>query len=208
MNIIKSLKQIFFNGLLFLLPITITFALLNFLFNLIINLLKPIKILNIPHLSKIPYYEIIIVLLFILFVGIILKTFIAKPLLGFIENFFKKIPFLKTVYFGAKQFILALTSQDQLNFKSIVLVEFPLKNVYSVGFLTGQVPQEMSPDKNIAYFKVFVPHTPNPTTGFFIILQKNQIIEIDLTRQEAMSLIISGGILQPERYAKDKTTEQ
>jgi uncharacterized membrane protein len=208
MNPIKSIKQLFLNGLFFILPIAITFVLFNFLFKLITSWLNPVRQLNIPYLSQIPYYEVILVVFFILFVGMILKTFILRPFLNFVEDVFKKIPLLRTVYFGTKQLILAFTSKDQLSFKSVILVEFPLKGVYSVGFLTSQVPQGMSPNKEIVYFNVYIPTTPNPTTGYFVMLPKDRITETDLTRQEAMSLIISGGILQPERHAKDTKVGQ
>lgn len=208
MEIMKSIKQLFLNGLFFLLPIAITFALFNFLFKLITSWLNPVRQLNIPYLSQVPYYEVVLVSLFILFIGMTLKTFILKPLLNFIEDVFKRIPLIRTVYFGAKHLVLAFTSQDKLSFKSVVLVQFPRNGVYSVGFLTSQVPDEMSPNKNETYFNIYIPTTPNPTTGYFVMIPKGQITETDLTRQEAMSLIISGGILQPERYSKGKKEAQ
>lgn len=208
MNIIKSLKQLFFSGLFFLLPIAITFVLFNFFFKLITSWLNPIRQLNIPFLNQIPFYEVILVALFIIITGIMLKFFILRPFLNLIEDIFKRIPLIRTIYFGAKQLVMAFTSQDQLSFKSVILVEFPLKGVYSVGFLTSEVPKEMNPTKEVTHFNVYIPTTPNPTTGYFVMIPKNKIIETDLTRQEATSLIISGGILQPERYAKEKIKPQ
>jgi uncharacterized membrane protein len=205
MKKMKSLKQIFLNGLFFLLPIAIAFSLFNFLFNLVTSWLDPIRQLNLPYISRIPYYEFILVTLFIVFIGLKIKTFVFKPFVNFLEEIFKRIPLFGTVYFGAKQLIHALTSQDKLSFKSVVFIEFPRKNIYSIGFLTSEVPHEMSPNKDERYFNVYIPTTPNPTTGFFIIAPKDQIIETGLTRQEAMSLIISGGIIQPERYTQGKT---
>ena len=170
--------------------------------------LHPIRQLNIPFISEIPHHEVLLVIFFVFLIGITLKTFILKPLLHFVENLFKKIPLIRTIYTGVKQLIIALTAKDQLSFKRVVLVEFPRLEVYSVGFLTSQVPQETSPNKEITYFNVYIPTTPNPTTGYFVMVPQDQIIEVDLTRQEAMSLIISGGILQPERYTKRNSTEQ
>ena len=148
------------------------------------------------------------VICFIFLIGIILKIFILQPLLHFIEKLFKKIPLIRTIYTGIKQLINALAAKDQSNFKRVVLIEFPRPEIFSLGFLTSQVPQETSPNKAITYFNVYIPHTPNPTTGYFVMVPKEQIIEVALTQQEAMSLIISGGILQPERYTKGNSTKQ
>jgi uncharacterized membrane protein len=208
MKLIKSIKQLFMNGLIFLLPIAITFSLFNFLFTLVTGWLNPIRQLNIPFVSQIPYYEILLVIVFVLMIGITLKTFILKPFLHFIEDVFKRIPLIRTIYTGVKQLIIALTAKDQLSFKRVVLVEFPRPGIFSVAFLTSQVPQETSPNRSITYFNVYIPTTPNPTTGYFVMVPQDEIIEVDLTQPEAISLIISGGILQPERYTKDSSTKQ
>ena len=86
----------------------------------------------------------------------------------------------------------------------MVLVQFPKEGVYSIGFLTRIVPDQMLAKDEKEYINIYIPMTPNPTHGFFIMVPKGDYIETDLTRQEATSLIISGGILQPERYMKKK----
>ena len=208
MNIMKSFKQLFLNGFFFLLPIAITFALFNFVFKLITSWLNPIRQLQIPYLSQIPYYEVILVAVFIAFVGVILKTFILKPLVRFIEKILERTPLIRIVYSGAKQLILAFTAQDQLSFKSVVMVEFPRPNMYSIGFLTSEALPIIHAKTKQKYFNIYIPTTPNPTTGYFVMIPEDEIIETDLTRQEAISLIISGGILQPDRYATNKKEEQ
>lgn len=201
-NIIKQTKKLFINGLIFLLPITITFALFNFFFNLIKSWLVPLRNLEIPFLEIIPHYEILLIIGFIFLVGALLKFFILLPLIQFIEDIFSRIPLIRTVYSGVKQLINAFTSHDELSFKKIVIVEFPLKGIYSIGFLTSQVPHQISPKTDIRFVNIYIPTTPNPTTGYFVMVPEGQYIETDLTRQEATALIISGGILQPERYIK------
>jgi uncharacterized membrane protein len=156
----------------------------------------------------IPYYEILVVAVFILIVGAFLQAFILKPVIKIIESAFAQIPLLSTVYFGAKQLLEAFSGQNKTSFKDVVYVEFPRHGIYSIGFLTSQVPVEISPDTTKTYYNIYIPTTPNPTTGFFIILPQDQFHHANLTRQEAITLIISGGIVQPERYKKFDNEEE
>jgi uncharacterized membrane protein len=97
----------------------------------------------------------------------------------------------------------ALSAQDGFTFKHVVLVEFPRVGIYSLGFVMSEFPEQISPksiDKKKRFFSVYIPTTPNPTTGFFVICPEDQFKIVDLTKQEAMALIVSGGILQPERF--------
>lgn len=195
-------KQLFLNGFILLLPIAITFSLLKFCFTLVTSWLIPLRKLHIPFLEKIPHHELLLVVMFIFLTGIALKFFILRPLINFFETIFERIPLLRTIYFSTKQLIQALTAQDQMSFKHVVCVEFPHRGIYSIGFVTSQVIQELSPEKDIEFMNVYIPTTPNPTTGFFVMIPKDKIIKTKLTRQEAMALIISGGIIQPQEFKK------
>jgi len=205
---ISVFKHLFLKGLLFLLPIAITFSFFSFCFNLILSWLIPLRQLHLPFLEAVPYYEIFLVIFFISTIGVFLKTFIFIPFVNFIEGVLAQIPLLGTVYFGTKQLIKAFSSEEKTSFKEVVYVEFPRPGVYSLGFLTSKVPAEIAPDKDIVYYNIYIPTTPNPTTGYFVILPKDQFKNANLTRQEAITLIISGGILQPEQYKKDAHVEK
>lgn len=204
----KQAQHLFVKGLLFLLPIAITFSLFNFCFNLIRSWLVPLRRLHLPFLEMIPYYELIVVAIFILAVGAFLQAFVLKPFIKFIEDVFSQIPLLSTVYFGAKQLIEAFSGQNKTSFKDVVYVEFPRPGIYSIGFLTSEVAPQFAPDTTKTYYNVYIPTTPNPTTGFFVVLPQDQFHHADLTRQEAITLIISGGILQPDRFKKEETTTE
>lgn len=204
----KHVRHLFLKGLLFLLPIAITFSLFNFCFNLIVSWLIPLRKLHLPFLEMIPYYEIVVVFLFILWVGALLKIFVVKPCIEFIEDIFSKIPLLSSVYFGAKQLIEAFSGKNKSSFKEVVYVEFPRHGIYSIGFLTSEIHTEIAPNQNNTYFNIYIPTTPNPTTGFFIIATQDQFHKANLTRQEAIALIISGGILQPDRYKTEQNQLQ
>jgi len=201
-KIFHELKSIFLSGLFTILPLTLTLLLFKTSFNIIRGWIAPISRIEPKFLQDVAYSEFILVILFIFVLGIILKFFILKSLIHFVEDrIFFRIPLLRSVYSGIKQLVHALTQQDQLSFNKVVLVEFPSPGIYSIGFLTGEF-LNMIPSQTEPHFNIFIPTTPNPTTGFFVILPKEKFFEIDLTRQEAMALIISGGIIKPDRFIK------
>lgn len=199
---IKYVWLLFINGLLTLLPIIITLSVFNFLFKIMKSWLAPLnKLLDlIPYLSIIPHAEIILAILIIFGAGIILKSFLIRSLLSTFETLVEYVPLVRPVYTGIKKLVHAFSPTDTATFKDVVLVEFPRKGMYSIGFKTTQMAKDISPDQEHDFYNIFVPTTPNPTTGYFIIVKQEDFTSIDLTTQEAMALIISGGIVQPPRF--------
>jgi uncharacterized membrane protein len=204
MRFIRIAWSLFLSGLIAILPIAITIAIFNITFRLVKGWLAPIQKVNIPILSSIPHYEIILVILFILAVGAILQIFILRSLINYLETVIMRIPLVRPVYGGVKQLVDAFSSQDKVTFKQVVMLEFPIEGVYSIGFLTGEMPQALTPNHMIKYYNVFIPTTPNPTTGYFVLVPENKIKVTHLNRQEAMALIISGGIICPDRFIEHK----
>lgn len=196
--------SIFLKGLLTLLPITITIALLNFSFQLLKSWLRPIYNLEPQFLKAIPFSEFLLTFFFILAIGLILNSFILTSIWAAFETLIGKIPLVRPIYAGTKQLVQAFNPHDNGSFKHVVLTEFPRAGVYSIGFMTSEAPKELSPDTHKTYYNVFIPTTPNPTAGFFMIIPKEQVQITTLSRQEAMALIISGGIIQPERFNSNK----
>jgi uncharacterized membrane protein len=197
-----QLSSLFFSGLLVLLPIALTYWIFAFSFRLLKGWIEPLQRILPEFLLKIPLSDMVLTLLFILFLGFLLQFIILRSFYGFIEKLVTRIPLISTVYSGIRQLVHAFNPQDSLSFKKVVLVQFPRNGLWSIGFITSEVTESLSPDSTKPYFTVFVPTTPNPTTGFFMLLPETDFIVVDLTRQEAMSLIISGGIIQPERLVK------
>jgi len=167
---------------------------------LIKSWLNPIKAIHLPFIQDIPHYEIVLLTIFILITGILIKTFILRPFIHLMEMFFSRIPLVRTIYLATKQLIHAFTAHDQTSFKKVVIIEFPRQGMYSFGFLTKEIPSQIS---SLKLYGIYIPHTPNPATGSFVMLTEDQFTETDLNRQEATALIISGGILQPSRYSKN-----
>ncbi len=207
-KIFKSIWSLFLSGLITLLPITITFVIFNLTFTILRGWLEPIQQLRPAFFKAIPFSEFIIVIAAIFLVGILLKSFVFKPILHSIEGLISRIPLVRPVYVGVKQLVHAFSPQDKQSFKKVVLVEFPRTGVYSVGFVTSEIAPEFSPQTSNRYVSVFIPTTPNPTSGFLILLPETQVVTVNLSHQEAMAVIISGGIIQPNRLKDQPGTDQ
>ena len=147
-----------------------------------------------------PYSELLLILTVILFFGILLRILFMRSIIHSTERLIAKIPLVRPVYTGIKQLVHAFSTQDKLSFKKVVLIEFPRPGMYSVGFLTSEVARQLPPNKEEKFFSIFVPSTPTPITGYLVMLPEKDIRVLDLSHQEAMALIISGGIIQPDRF--------
>lgn len=199
--VINFLWKLFLNGLLTLLPIALTIGVFKLTFDLVMNWLKPFRRFVPPYLD-IPYGEVILVILVIFLFGTILKTFLIRSIVNAIENILIRLPLVRPVYSGIKQLVQAFSTQDKITFKKVVLIEFPRKGMYSIAFLTSELKPSLAPNKEEKFYNIFIPTTPNPTSGYFVMLPERDIIIVNITRQEAMAMIISGGIIQPESIKK------
>lgn len=195
------LWSLFLQGLLTILPIILTLALFNLSFRFLKGWLEPIRQVCPPYFACIPHAEIFFAILIIFLIGTIIKVFMLRSLVHAIENILMKVPIIRTVYRGIRQLVMAFNPHDNITFKEVVFIEFPRIGLYSIGFITSDLPHELSPDKEHRYVSVFIPTTPMPTTGFFIISRKDVLKQTYLTHQEAIALIISGGIIKPERFS-------
>lgn len=202
-RLITILWKLFLNGLLTILPLALTVFIFKVTFTLILNWLEPLRKF-VPHYLDIPYGEIILVILIILLFGMILKVFVLRSIINAMENILIQVPLVRPIYSGIKQLVQAFSTHDQISFKKVVLIEFPRKGVYSIGFLTSTLAPELAPNREEKFYNIFIPTTPNPTSGYFLILPEQDIHIINITRQEAMAMVISGGIIQPEQFKKMK----
>jgi uncharacterized membrane protein len=199
---IHFLWSLFLNGLFTILPLTLTAALTVFSFKLIVGWLEPLHTFVENTIFDVPYSEVILIIVFIFLIGAVLKLLILRPIIHALEALIARIPLIRPIYAGIKQLVDAFSIQNKITFKQVVLVEFPRKGLYSLAFLTSELPQEIAPNNVDKFFNIFIPTTPNPTSGYFIILPEQDITRINISRQEAMAMIISGGIIQPESLFK------
>lgn len=196
-HIFYLIWSLFLKGFLALLPITLTIGLLTFTFKKLKEWLHPIYELEPAFLKAIPFSEFLLTFFVILVMGFILNSFILHSFWEAFEALVTKIPIVRPIYNGIKQLVQALNPDAQNGFKQVVLVEFPKPGAYTIAFVTNEMGSHLSPDPDVSYYTVFVPTTPNPTSGFFLVVNKEQTKLLNISRQEAMTMIISGGTIQP-----------
>ncbi len=151
----------------------------------------------------VPGLGLIATLILILFVGGLAKNILGRRLVNWVQSIFKNIPLVRGIYNAISQFIVALFSDKSDVFRQAALVEFPRKGIYSLGYIVGESDSEFFPGLDKRYVKMFIPTTPNITTGFFVIIHKDQVVPLSVNPQEAFKIIISAGVVTPE---KNKTT--
>ena len=190
--IISTLRNNFIAGVVVLIPIGITLYLTVFIINISSKLIP--KEINPNHYLpyNIPGLEILIAVLLITIIGWISLSFIGKRLFNFFETILNKIPIIRTIYSAVEQLIETFTSSKS-DKKTVVLVEYPRKGVYAVGFATKENTGEIRKKAGKELLNVFVPTTPNPTSGFLLMFPKDEVIFLDLTFEEASKFIVSAG---------------
>ena len=191
-SIFNRLRNYFIAGIVAIIPIGITLYLTMFIIDvsskLIPNEINPNNYLP----FSIPGLEIFLSIIIITFIGGLSVSFVGKKILQFINDLFKKIPFLRTIYSAINQMTESFTNKDK-DKKSVVLVEYPRKGSWAVGFATKDNEGEISKKTNSDLVNVFVPTTPNPTSGFLLMFPKKEIIYLDMTFEEASKFIVSAG---------------
>ena len=196
-SIIARLRNYFITGIIVLVPIGFTLYLTVFIISISSNLI-PEEINPNSYLPfSIPGLEIALSIIFITLIGFISLSFIGKRILKIINDLLKKIPFLRTIYSAIGQMTESFASKKN-NKKSVVLVEYPRKGSWAVGFATKDNKGEISKKTNSNLVNVFVPTTPNPTSGFLLMFPKNEIIYLDMSFEEASKFIVSAGTSNPK----------
>jgi len=186
------LRNYFITGIVVLIPIGFTLYLTKFIIGISSNIIPQ----NINPNNYLPYaipgIEILISIIFITLIGGLSLSFLGKRVLKFIDDLFKRIPFLRTIYSAILQMTESFSSKDN-NKKSVVLVEYPRKGVWAVGFATKENKGQMAKKTNKHLLNVFVPTTPNPTSGFLLMFPVDEVIYLDMTFEEASKFIVSAG---------------
>ena len=191
-SILSRLRNNFFAGAVVLIPIGITLYLSLFIIKVSSNILP--KELNpnnyLPF--EIPGIEIIIAIIIITFIGWLSLSFLGKKIFELINRIFKRIPILRTIYSAINQMTESLTKSDNKQ-KSVVLLEYPKKDVWAVGFATKENKGIINDKIGNELVNVFVPTTPNPTSGFLLMVPKKNLIFLDITFEQASKFIVSAG---------------
>ena len=192
-----KIRNYFFTGVIVLIPIGFTLYLSKFLINFSTNLVP--KGLNpntyLPY--SVPGIEILLTIIFITIVGGLSLSFLGKKLLQIVDDLFKRIPILRTIYSALGQMTDSFRNQEGSK-KSVVLIEYPRKGTWAVGFATKKNEGEINNKTRKDLVNVFVPTTPNPTSGFLLMFPKEDLIYLDMTFEEASKFIVSAGTSNPK----------
>jgi uncharacterized membrane protein len=197
-SLISRIRNYFFAGAVVLIPIVITIYLTIFFIKVSARIIP--KEINPNHYLPIdiPGIEIIIAIFLITFIGWLSLSFLGKKLIDIFNNLLKKIPILRTIYSAILQMTESFASDNKKN-KSVVLIEYPRKDVWAVGFATkenkGIIKKKLNLNEDLV--NVFLPTTPNPTSGFLLMVPKKDLIYLDISFEEASKFIVSAGTSDP-----------
>ena len=191
-SIIVRLRNYFITGAIVLIPIGITIYLTLFIVKISSSFL-PNKINPNSYLPiDIPGIEILITIILITIIGWLSLSFLGKKFLELFNNILKKIPILRTIYSAVGQLTESFTNSENAK-KSVVVIEYPRKGIWVVGFATKENSGEISKKTNEILVNIFVPTTPNPTSGFLLMVPKKDLIYLDMNFEEASRFIVSAG---------------
>lgn len=195
----QTLKKYFFTGLVLVVPVSLTLYLLVAVFRFIDNILG--KFLNVYFQNTwgfyIPGIGFVLFFLILVLVGMVASRFVGHRLFEQIEKWFAGLPLIKNVYPTLKQIVSFISAQKEFGFKRVVLVEYPGKGVWSVGFLTNEGFKKVDAAMGKEMAAVYVPTVPGPLTGNVVFVAKNELKFPDIEIGDALKMIISGGVVNP-----------
>ena len=194
------IKRYFFTGLLISAPIGatiyITIFIVEFITGLVPQRFNPNGLLPEIIGYKIPGLELIIAFISFILIGLIFSTLFGRAILGYFDHLAARIPIAGNVYKAIKQITETFSSADQA-YQKVVLIEYPRKDIYAIGFMTGETKGEIKEKEKSEMVNVFVPTTPNPTSGFLLFIPKSDIVELDMSVEDAIKLVVSAGMVVP-----------
>ncbi len=190
----NHLKRYIFRGFFAMIPLVITILVMQFVYILVDK--RAAKFLSEYIGYTIPGLGLLLVIAVLYLVGLITSNFIGKGLLSLVENITTRIPFIKTIYQIGQQLSFSLSLPEKQVFKKVVLVSFR-PGISTLGFVTGSIVDKRT---NEEYYKVLIPTAPNPTSGFLFFIKVSEAKEPDLTIEDALKMVISGGIISSETF--------
>lgn len=208
------MKKNFLTGLVIILPFFLTVYIILILFKIVGRFFTPAFTeifetfvpIHIPNFAVI-FISAIVTLLLIWIVGVVASNFIGKKLLGIAESFLLKIPMARGLYDAIRK-LTKVFFMDTTTFQRVVLIEYPRKGIYSVAFITSESKGELQEVTKEEVVNIFIPSTPNPTTGYFLLVPKSDIISLKMSVDDAIKTIISGGIIVPPPTSTSQSATQ
>lgn len=213
---LKGLRQNFFIGLIVIIPAIVTFWLVSLLivpFNVLF--LEPVMKFIEPRIQIfVPDYAVkialfVVIMLFIAFIGFGTRVLFLKKFFSFLEKKFCQVPLAGKIYSATKEVSHVFLKEEKRAFTRVILIEFPRKGIYSLGFVTSENDRQIRSADEKKLINVFVASSPNPASGFLFLVPEEEIIPLDMTIEEGFKLVISGGILPlPDKVCAKKTGGQ
>lgn len=196
----KNIRRYFITGLLVTLPAFFTIYLLFVIVKFIDGIFgKPVNVfLKHEFGFAVPGVGFILGLIFVMGVGVIATNLLVRNIFRPIERWFLKLPFVKQVYPSAKQIVDSFISKEKSAFKKVVLVQYPSKGIWSIGFMTNEAFLEAKEGSGEDLLSILIATTPSPFTGFVIFVPRKEVKILDMTIEEGIKVVVSGGIVNPE----------
>lgn len=202
----SQIRRYLISGLLVWVPIWVTILVIKFLVDILSNFLLLLPKQYQPDALigfHIPGIGVVITLLVIFFTGVIVANFLGKQVVAVWDAGIGRIPLVRTIYMGVKQTMQTLISPEGQSFRKVLLIEYPRKGLWSIAFQTGDSTPEVNALLGEAEMvSIFVPTTPNPTSGFLMMVPKKDVIELSVSVDQALKFVISLGVMQPNMGGK------
>jgi len=199
----ESLRRDFLAGLLVFLPVAVTLWFIGWVIGLLDSVLDVLPDALHPNAYlpfAIPKLGAVVTLLLILFLGVLTRGVATRRFLGAWESLFIQIPVFRGVYSAVQKLVETFLGQSNAH-RQVVMIEYPRAGIFTVGFAMGRAWSHLEEKKNSQLVNVFVPTTPNPTSGFFLLVPSSEVTLLNMTMEEALKLITSGGLITPdEKY--------
>jgi len=198
-KLFRKISNNFFKGILISAPIIITLYIAWGLIKFFDRKASPL-LGTFPF--EIPGFGLITVFIFFAIIGFITTGLLGRIFSSFIEKVLSKMPVLRNIYSGLKQLFEAILAKKSNSFREVVLLEYPRKGIWAMGFLTGETKGEVNRKTKNQMANIFLPTTPNPTSGFLLFVPKKDILRLTMTVEEGIKMIISAGMLTPSENQK------
>ncbi len=206
----KRIRKYFITGILVLMPLMITLYLLWLAYSFanavlgkaIGNLISYLFGISIPGLG------LLSTIVFIFLVGIFATNVLGRSIIDFGDKTISRIPLVRSIYSSVKQMSEAIFTQKRGSFKRVVMIEYPRKGIYTLGFVTGDGLGEVQDKTEEKVINIFVPTTPNPTSGFFLMVPEEHVISLEMSVEDGLKMIISGGMISPEKKRIPEVDEE
>lgn len=202
----KTLRHAFTTGLVIVIPVVITGWVLLALFNAFERIIAPLLV---RFGVEIPGLGFVAMVMLILLVGVLSRNLVGKYLVDVLDGIIAKIPLARTIYSAVRDVMKSFSvGQQGRSFRQVVLVEYPKRGIYSIGFVTNEIRWKTGPGKQMEMISVYFPHPPNPTSGVMALVPRKDVVVLDLPVEEGLKLALSGGIVAPDRIASAKKSHR